>query len=468
MTGYRWTLAQVSEALEAGGVLTGGRSTSGEAVEVQRIMTDSRALQSGDLFLALRGERFDGHDFLVDAVASGAVALVVAEDVELPAGLQAHTLTVTDTLVAFGALARYRRNALRSPVITITGSSGKTTTKDLLRSALAPWTEVHATAANLNNRIGLPRTLLDAPDEAGAIVTEAGTSEPGEIAALAAIAHPDVAVVTTVGEAHLERLGSLDGVMSEKLDLIRGMRPTGTAFVGEEPIELGRQAALLDREVRTVGFGAEASPETRGEALERDEDGCFRFLWRGRTVRIGVPGRHVALDALLALAVADHMGASVPEAIEAVGEYRGGALRNEVRRIGPLQIVMDCYNANPQSTRAALQALADRASDGPRIAVLGSMLEMGERERAGHREVLEFAAGLPLDLMVVTGAFAEAAPAVDAPFERVVAIDPEEAYPRLRDRLDDDRPATILLKGSRGVALERLLPSFERDFGEEG
>lgn len=466
MTDFRWTPGMVTGALRAAGLMAGSAAASQR--EIRAIVTDTRTLQRGDLFVALRGEHFDGHDFLSMAAERGASGVVVSTDAEAPTGLDVDVFRVTDTLGALGALAHHRRLALTAPVVVVTGSSGKTTTKELLRSALDGWTEVHASEGNLNNRIGLPRTLLDAPDSAGVVVAEAGTSERGEIATLAAIAAPDVAVVTTVGEAHLEGLGSLDGVLNEKLDLIRGMRTKGTAFVGEEPSDLPRRAGLLGRRVKTVGFGPDASPGARGEDLERDTEGCFRFRWNGHAVRVGVPGRHVALDALIALAVADHLGAPLGGAADAVAEYRGGGLRDEVRRIGPLTVVVDCYNANPQSTRAALSALVDRPSQGPRIAVLGSMLEMGERERKGHREVLDFAAGLPLDLLVLTGAFAEAAPAVDAPYERVVALDPQDAYERLRDRLAPDAPATVLLKGSRGVSLERLLPSFERDFGGGG
>jgi UDP-N-acetylmuramoyl-tripeptide--D-alanyl-D-alanine ligase len=468
MTPFEWTSDAVTKALAMRDQLveaTGGpRCFTG-------ISTDSRTVGEGELFVALRGERFDGHDFLADAARAGATGVVV--DRSAPAAiletLDASIFVVDDTLRAYGNLARARRDRIDVPVVVITGSSGKTTTKELLRSAIDAHTRVHATPANLNNRIGLPQTLLATPVDVDAVVLEAGTSEPGEIAELTWISHPDVAVVTTVGEAHLERLGSFRGVLTEKLDLVRGMRDRGTAFVGEAPDILPTTADAIDRRVKTVGFGPTASPDARGEQLTHDGEGRFSFRWRDRTVTMGLPGRHVALDALLALAVVDHLGYPVERAVDGVARYSGGRLRDEIRRFGDVTVVVDCYNANPQSVRAALDALAHRRSVGPRIAFLGTMREMGEREAGGHRDVLAHVAELPIDLVVATGAFATAANALTLPYATLVDDDPEVAYERLVDRmrhaLIEHGGATVLLKASRGVRLERLVSRFEEDFG---
>ncbi len=468
MTPFEWTSEAVASALEARGLL---REVRGEARGFSCVGTDSRTTPPGELFVALRGEHFDGHDFVPAAIDAGATGVIVDVDASLPDldGVDVQIFVVTDTLRAYGALARARRDRIDVPVVAITGSSGKTTTKELLRSAIGAHTRVHATEANLNNRIGLPKTLLATPSDVDAVVLEAGTSEPGEIAALAEIADPDVAVVITVGEAHLEKLGSFHGVLDEKLDLIRGMRERGTAFVGESPDILPATADELDRRVKTVGFGPTASPDAHGDLMEPDGDGHFAFRWRDRTVRMSLPGRHIALDALIALAVVDHLGYPVERAVEGVASYSGGVLRDAVRRIGALTLVVDCYNSNPLSARAALDALAARRVRGQRIAFLGTMKEMGEREVGGHRDVLASAAELPLDLLVATGSFVEAAAALDLPFETVAERAPEAAYDRLRplltEAIERDGGATLLLKASRGVSLEDLVPRFEADFG---
>ncbi|HKK93982.1 MAG TPA: UDP-N-acetylmuramoyl-tripeptide--D-alanyl-D-alanine ligase [Longimicrobiales bacterium] len=468
MTPFEWSSDAVRSALDAWGLLVEVR---GDGRRFSDVGTDSRTTTRGELFVALRGEHFDGHDFVAGAVAGGATGVIV--DGNAPRAdledLDAQVFVVTDTLRAYGALARARRERIDVPVVAITGSSGKTTTKELLRSAIGAHTRVHATEANLNNRIGLPRTLLATPIDVDAVVLEAGTSEPGEVAALAEIADPDVAVVITVGEAHLEKLGSFHGVLEEKLDLIRGMRERGTAFVGESPDILPATADTLDRRVKTVGFGPTASPDARGDLMEPDGNGHFAFRWRDRTVRMSLPGRHVALDALIALAVVDHLGYPVERAVKGVASYTGGVLRDEVRRIGALTLVADCYNSNPLSARAALDALATRRVRGPRIAFLGTMREMGDREAGGHRDVLASAAELPLDLLVATGSFVEAARSLELPFDVIAETSPEAAYDRLRPRLAEaierDGGATLLLKASRGVSLERLVPRFEADFG---
>ncbi len=468
MTPFDWTSGAVRDALEAWNVLEDVR---GDDRRFESVSTDSRTLAAGALFVALRGEHFDGHEFVAAAVEAGATGVVVdaAAPASSTAGTDVQVFVVRDTLRAYGALARARRDRIDVPVVAITGSSGKTTTKELLRSAIDAHTRVHATEANLNNRIGLPRTLLATPIDVDAVVLEAGTSEPGEIAALAEIAHPDVAVITTVGEAHLEKLGSFRGVLEEKLDLVRGMRERGTAFVGESPDILPTTADQLDLRVKTVGFGPTASPDARGDLMSPDEEGHFAFRWRERTVRMSLPGRHMALDALIALAVVDHLGYPVERAVEGVARFTGGPLRDEVRGIGALTLVADCYNSNPLSARAALDALAARRVHGPKVAFLGTMREMGEREAGGHRDVLAHAAELPLDILVATGSFAVAADSLDLPFDVIADASPEAAYERLRpvlaDAIERDGGATLLLKASRGVALEELVPRFEADFG---
>ncbi|NIP57653.1 MAG: UDP-N-acetylmuramoyl-tripeptide--D-alanyl-D-alanine ligase, partial [Gemmatimonadetes bacterium] len=255
MTPFAWTDARVREALGL------ARERGEEAIAYAGVSTDSRTVAREALFVALVGERFDGHDFVADAAAAGAAGAVVSRP---PDGVEDLVLyRVDDTLEALGRLARYRRRHLSARVVGITGSSGKTTTKDLVRGALEPAYRVHATRGNLNNRIGLPRTVLDAPDETQILVLEMGTNEPGEIGILTGIAEPGYGVVTTVSETHLEELETLEGVLAEKLDLLRGLTEPGVGVVSDEPPVLAEAARGAAERVRVAGWSEAADPDLR-------------------------------------------------------------------------------------------------------------------------------------------------------------------------------------------------------------
>lgn len=459
MTDFVWTDAAVRDAL-------GLRTDLAEAgVRFTGVSTDSRSVGEGELYVALVGENFDGHDFVAEALARGAAGAVVSRPVAGEG--EARLYPVPDTLEALGALAAHRRRSMPVPVVAITGSSGKTTTKDLLVGVLSQRYRVHATPANLNNRIGLPRTLLDTPADAQAVVLEAGTNEPGEIDALAAVARPDVAVLITVSESHLEKLGSVEGVLEEKLDLLRGRAPEGRCVVGDEPAAMVDAARDLCDHLRVAGWSGRADDDLRPEGAEAGPDGAWRFRWHGHEVRLGIPGRHVVTDALLALAVGELLEVEAEAAARGLSSVRPRGLRGERRRVGDLDVLVDCYNANPQSARAALDLLESVDAEA-RVAVLGTMLELGEASAELHRGVLEDALSRDLALVVATGAFAEAARGVDASGgpDLLTAPDWREAWPELRARLRGHE--TLLLKASRGVAMEGLLDLLEEAWGDDG
>ncbi len=453
-----WTDREIRKAL--GLPLQGSDSD----VAYTRISTDSRSVEAGDLFLALGGDRFDGHDFVSDALARGAAGAVVSRGID--AEEKTPLYLVSDTLQALGDLAHHRRMALDAKVVCITGSSGKTSTKDLLTETLQGSLRVHSTLGNLNNRIGLPLTLLAAPAEAEALVLEIGTNEPGEIRALTEVADPQIGVITTVSETHLEKLGSLGGVLEEKLDLLRGLPEDGVAVVGDEPPMLEERAKEVAPNLLVTGWSERARPENRPEDPGVTDNGCYHFLWRGEPVQLRVPGRHSVENALLALAVADALGVPARDAARRVGKVQAGGMRSEIRTLGTLTLIVDCYNANPQSLRAALDLLATVEPLGSRVAVLGSMLELGEGTRTLHREALEEALNLPLDLIVATGLFAEAAQSVSPPAgapDLLIAPDLDQARDVLLQALEGTE--VVLLKASRGVAMEALIPSLEDRFG---
>lgn len=414
--------------------------------------------------MALVGERFDGHEFVADAAVRGAGGAVVSRDPEESADIPLYR--VDDTLDALGALARHRRRAHPARVVGITGSSGKTTTKELTRAALATRYRVHANPGNLNNRVGLPLTLLAAPADAEVVVLEMGTNEPGEIGALTSVAEPELGVVTTVSESHLEKLGSLDGVLREKLALVEGLREGGHAVVGSDPPALAREARRRWPRVTVAGWEEDA--DVRPGEAEVDEEGRWRFRFEGAGVHMTIPGRHAVQNALLALVVARLLHVTPGDAARAVSGVEPVAMRSELRRVGGLTLLVDCYNANPQSVRAALDVLESLPEGRGKVVVLGTMLELGDRSEALHREVLADALERGLELVVATGAFARAArdmkesPTPARP-PLLAVPDPREAYERLRERLVGDE--VVLLKASRGVALESLVPLVEADFG---
>lgn len=482
---FAWTDRKVREAL--GLALPSHRPGPGAVVSAEEedgsqhlfsgVSTDTRTLAEGDLFVALRGPSFDGHQFLGAAASAGAAGAVVERTSGTPAPVASRYFPmyeVADTLEALGALAHYRRRALGVPVVGITGSSGKTTMKDLLTAVLSTTHSVHATRGNLNNRVGVPLTLLATPDDAEVVVVEMGTSQAGEIAALTGIAEPDVGVVTTVSDSHLEGLGDLDGVLEEKLDLLRGLRPGGISLVGDEPASLPKRARSLGNLTRVAGLSEAADPQWRGELLDVDGHGRWRVRIDAGTFRCGMPGRHGVSNALLALAGGDLLGVPADRGFAVVEGARAPKLRGEFLEIGDVTVVVDCYNANPQSTRAALELLSELPASGGRVAVLGSMLELGPGSPEFHRRVLEWARSLPLRLVVGVGDFAQPAETIRRqdktaatgapPGPEFVGVDtPDDAWSILRPRLEGGE--TVLLKASRGVALERLLPSLLDAFG---
>lgn len=462
MSRFVWTDLAVRQAL---GLRT---ELAEEGVVFEGVSTDSRTVGEGDLYVAIAGDRFDGHDFVADALSKGAAGAVVSRPA--PGDESARLYPVDDTLVALGRLAAWRRRRLEGRVVGITGSSGKTSTKEMMAAALGVGYRVHATRGNLNNRIGMPLTLLAAPDDADFVVLEMGTNEPGEIGALADIARPDVAVITTVGESHLEKLGSLEGVLDEKLDILRHLAEGGRCVVGDEPPVLAERARALCPRVRVVGWSERADAADRPEHAEVDVFGRYAFEWKGQRVSVPMVGRHAVSNALIALSVAEILGVSARDAVRGLSEAEAGAMRGELRRVGDLTLIVDCYNANPQSVRAALDVLVDQGVAARKVAVLGTMLELGAHADELHDRVLADALGRDLDVLVATGDFAAAVRRsgldVDGTTPRLVVADAwQDAYPALAAGLRGDE--VVLLKASRGIALEGMVPLLENDFAPD-
>ena len=444
-TGF-WTLDRIAAALE--GHLTA--SAPRGSTEVRAITTDTRRIGKGDVFLALKGERFDGHDYLRDAIRDGASAVIVSRAPKLTA-LSVPVYEVHDTLVALGALANYWRRAWGKTIIGVAGSNGKTSTKDLLKAALGRAYSVHATTGNLNNRIGVPLTLLALPPDADLGVIELGTSLPGEVAMLRDVAQPDIALVTSIAEEHLEGLGDLAGVLREEAAAYDGVAVGIAPSAQPEIAEAARGKAK-----RVVVAGLDATADLKPDRWEIGPDGLGVIEIGGVTIKPPVRGLHNLRNAMLALAVARECGVSYQDAAEGIAAMPQPKMRVAWEQVGKVTLINDAYNANPGSTRAAIELLQGTGTGRQRVIVLGTMRELGAASEQCHADIAVLALASGADIVAGIGEFA---PALEKrkDHERVItASDVEDLWPQLQGRLKRD--AIILLKASRGVQLERLVP----------
>lgn len=435
------------------------RATGGRVIRdgpAGPIGTDTRTLGAGAWFVALTGDRFDGHGFLGVAAERGAAGCVVERDVGADFPADRGVVQVADTTRALQALGAAARDRFDGPVAALTGSSGKTTTRALMALALSPLGEVHQTTGNLNNHIGVPLTLLARPDSAAAMVVEMGTSSPGEIAVLARIARPNVRLVVNVGPAHLEELGGLDGVAREKGALFASARPGDTVCVN---VDDPRVAAMpVPAGVRILRWGATGDIALR-EATIDPASLTTTASWQTPqgvlTARIPAPGRHIAHDAAGALCVALALGVDLERAAEALETYEAVGMRLRSEPLpGGGRALNDAYNANPSSMEASLRLLA--SLPGRRAAVIGDMLELGPGEAEWHEKIARLASELALEKVVLVGprmsAAASACPGCLAFESPVDAVQPLREW--LAAGSGDD---VVLFKGSRGARVERVL-----------
>lgn len=438
-----WTSASVRAALELPATADAGRTFSA-------VSTDTRALPGGALFVAIAGQRFDGHAHLAEAAERGALGAVVRAGTPPCADLE--LFEVPDTVAALGWLARARRRQMTGPVVAVTGTNGKTSTKEMLAAALRTRYRVHATRANLNNLIGVPLTILEAPDDAEALVVEAGASVPGEIGRYRQIIEPTVAVVTNVGAGHLEGFGSLEGVLAEKLSLLEGVP---LAVVGTDPPALTAGARRLARRVVTAGLD---TAELRPESVVLDAGGRATVVTDQGRFTLPLPGRHLAANAMLVWAVSIHLGLdprAVARALERL-EVPGG--RGQLVETGGLTILNDCYNANPLSFRAAIETARAMRGDRRLVFVAGTMRELGRESAALHADIAQSLVALRPDLLAAVGEFVPALEAHRAELgdRLIVAADVLALGRALAPRLEGGE--LVVLKASRGVALERIIP----------
>jgi UDP-N-acetylmuramoyl-tripeptide--D-alanyl-D-alanine ligase len=439
----QWTDAAVRHALDL-------PPAAGVDARYSAITTDTRSLEPGSLFVALVGERFDGHAFLEAARAAGATGAVVRKGTPPVPGLVRYE--VDDTLEAYGLLARERRRQLRGPVVAITGTNGKTSTKEMLAAVLRTRYRVHATRLNLNNLVGVPQTILEAADETEALIVEAGANQPGEIGRYRRIIEPSVAVVTNVAAGHVEGFGSLEGVLHEKLALTDGVP---LAVVGTEPPILAEEARQRAGRVVTAGLEhADVEPS----AVQVTPDGHARLTVDGVSFTLGLLGLHQAGNAMIVWALVRELGldpAAAGRALETVS-IPGG--RGELIQRGGLTILHDGYNANPSSFRAAIAMARSLTTDRRLVFVAGTMRELGPDSARYHAEIARELVALAPDLLAAVGEFVPALEPYRVTLGNRLVLAPD--VPALGAALTPLLHGTelIVLKGSRGVALERLIP----------
>lgn len=451
----------VKEVEQATGARLLAPVTGGNRTFLQ-VYTDTRSLQKGGLFVALKGERFDGHDFVLQAVAKGAAGVVVAAREETFAALPVPVFAVPDTLRAYQALARFHRRRFALPVIAVTGSVGKTSTRQMIASVLSQKLRVWQTEKNFNNEIGLPKTLLGLTAEHEACVVEMGMRGPGQIAELAAIAEPTIGVVTNVGKSHIELLGSQENIAKAKGELPAALPATGTAVLNQDDWRVAAMAKLCRGKV--IGYGTSVGAAVRAGEIQTDDKG-LSFICRcfDQTFRATVPvlGKHHVYNALAAVATARLLGLSETQMCKGLAAYAGVPMREELVHVGPYTFINDAYNANPASMEEAVQTLAAVKKE-QKIAVLGGMLELGDWTVREHELLGKKIAAASITALITLGTPASyiAEAAEKAGMKAVYQVSDHQAGAAvLRDLMEPG--AVVLLKGSRGFTMEKILTYFE-------
>ncbi len=457
--------AQDLSAAEILGATGGAPLRGGCGWSCNGISTDTRTLVAGNLFIALSGENFDGHDCLAKAVERGAAGLLIRADAAEKLAMTPEALpaiAVPDTLKALGDIARAWRRRFPIPVVAITGSSGKTTTKEMVAAIASRTRNTLKTEGNLNNRIGLPLTLLRLRKNHELAVVELGTNSPGEIAILAAIAAPDVGLITNIGPAHIEGLGSIEAIREEKGALFKAMAGRGAAIVNHDDPEIGLLAKRLQGKQVTFGLGPGTAITARNVETAGPEGVRFDIVIDGigAPVFLAAAGEHNVRNALAAAGAAWALGFDRSEIAAGLTAFRPVPGRSEIRQLGNgAYLIIDTYNANPASVRAALKTLLGLRGSGNAVVILGDMLELGHRSKEWHEEIGVLLADRDIQDLFLKGSLTKAVAAgairMGFPAERIAFFDdPEEVVSSLRSRLK--KGDWVLIKGSRRMKLEEV------------
>ena len=435
---------------------------------IRRVVTDSRLVRKGDVFIAFHGDRFDGHAFVTKALGQGASCVIVQEDYRLtPSPKRAEIpilLWVRNTLEAYQRLATHYRNRFRIPVIAITGSNGKTTTKEMVAHVVAQRWRTLKTEGNLNNRIGVPQTLFHLAPRHQAAIIEMGVDQQGQTTRLCEIARPTMGVITNIGPDHLEFFGSMEGSAQAKAELLDHLPSDGAVVLNADDEYFEYLASRA--QCRVVAFGRSPRADVRAVNVRTDEKGgtSFGLVLPGKSrqpeVRIRAQGWHNVSNALAAAAIGLLLGLPGTVIAEGLAKFRPAAMRSQISTSHGVQVINDCYNANPASMKAAIELLAELGRGKRSIAVLGDMLELGAGSKQMHHEVGAFVAGKSIDQLLACGflgrELAEGARRAGMPTNRVIELpDAAAAGTHLTSmvRYGD----VVLVKASRGMRMEQVV-----------
>jgi UDP-N-acetylmuramoyl-tripeptide--D-alanyl-D-alanine ligase len=451
--------------------VTGGTLVWGSVdTMVNGVSTDSRGVEPGSLFVAFPGQRVDGHDFLDEAIRSGARALLITRPSEEFAGIvesatrrQVAIVRVPDALAALQALGRHHRERLFCPVIGVTGSTGKTTTKEFLTSVLATRMKVVSTRGNRNNEMGVPLTIMDAGADTDVLVVEMAMRGRGQIADLCRIARPTMGLVTNVGVSHIELLGSQESIAAAKAELVEAVPETGSVFLNGD--DAFSATLALSSGAPVVWYGLDDACDVRAVDIVLDDQSCASFDIVADqmviSVTLAVPGRHNVYNALAAAAVAMQLGLGPEDIVDGLARASAGEMRMQsFTSAGGVHVINDAYNANPTSMRAAIETLAGITGARRRIAVLGDMAELGSLAELAHFKIGEQLAHHSIEVLITVGE--RAARIADG--ARAEGMDPDRVRPcatvdEASEVLDDvlEPGDVVLVKASRIMGLERVV-----------
>ena len=449
------SISQIAKMAEA-------KLENGDAkLAAERISTDSRSIKKGEIFAALRGENFDGHKFIADVAKSGAAGAIVDLDWKGKVPKDFAIIRAKDTLLAYQSLAANYRKSLPLKVLAITGSNGKTSTKDFAASVLGRKFRVTKTQGNFNNHVGLPRTILEATSEDEIAVWEIGMNHPGEVAPLAKIAAPNAAIVTNVGVAHIEFMGSREAIALEKGALVEALSSDGIAILNaDDPFSEG----IAKRTQARIIFAGINSGALRAIDVEQNSNGSEFTILEGAhrcRAQLSVPGLHMVQNALLAVAAGRAFGVPLEECAIGLATAPLTKARLQIKEVHGVEFLDDSYNANPDSMKAALRTLIELATDGKRIAVLGEMRELGAESQRGHEEVGQEAATLGVDQLIGIGEMGEviAKAAEKAGLEKASVVASTLEAAELLSGIAEPGDL-VLVKGSRLARTEEVIEHF--------
>lgn len=462
MADFQFTLTQVMQATNA--VLKKITSAS----IFGGVTTDTRKVEEGMLFVALKGEKFDGHDFIAEAAKKGAIGAIVNKDYDVSRleDVEIDILAVNDTLKAYQDLAKLWRSKFSIPVIGITGSNGKTTTKDLTAAVLSGKWNVLKTQANFNNEIGLPMTLLQLNKSYDVAVVEMGMRGLGQIKLLTDIAKPTIGVITNVGETHMELLGSIENIAKAKSEMAQAIEIDGKVVLNADDEHVAKMHEVT--KARPIYFGINHAADVKAFNVKTAGEGKTEFdAFIGENMAhftLNMLGIHNVYNCLAALAVGYACGLTIEEMQKGLASFKPTAMRFEYKKVGDFNVINDAYNASPMSTKAALSNLA-KVTDGRKILVMGDMFELGSVEVKAHEDIAVQAKEAGVSIIVTRGMLtqntARKAREIGIP-EVYECANHEEAVAILKKVLQKDD--TVLFKGSHGMHMEKIIELLENEY----